>query len=233
MSGNYFFSIRGKAEGPLDEQAVREHIAAGRITRDTLVWCDGMSGWQALREVTELVEQYGALMEDTPRPPPLPREAHSGPTTPPPIPGAKSAPGPGASAAAGPDELNTLAYRFVNWMYRPRRGGHSRVCEYVEEDPKRALPVAALTMLAILVMLGFALSWIPDAMEQDRAPQPAQVMAPQAYPPAADMGAYRAWQDAYRYNQGVLDETFKSNRDSFDRQLKSYGDATYDWKSKD
>lgn len=233
MSGNYFFSIRGRAEGPLDEQAVRDHVAAGRITRDTLVWCDGMSGWQALREVTELVERYGSMLQDAPRPPPLPDEASTGTGMPPPIPGGKAAAGRGASATAGGDELNTLAYRFVTWMYRPRRGGDSRVCRYVEEDPGRALPVAALTLLAILVMLGLALSWIPDAMEQDRGPPPGQVMAPQAYPPAADMGAYRAWQDAHRYNQGVIDETFKSNRDSFDRQLKSYGDATYDWKSKD
>ncbi len=234
MSGNYFFSIRGKAEGPLDEQAVREHIAAGRISRDTLVWRDGMSGWQALREVGELVELYGPVLEGAPRPPPLPQET---PATPPPLPGDASmagstaAPAP-APGAASPDR-DSLAYRFVTWMYRPRRGGHSRVCEYVEEDPGRALPVAALTMLAILVMLGLALSWVPDAIEQDRAAQPGQVMAPQAYPPAPDMGAYRAWQDAQRYNQGVIDETFKSNRDSFDRQLKSYGDATYDWKSKD
>ena len=233
MNGSYFFSIQGKATGPLDEQAVRGHIAAGRITRDTLVWRDGMAGWQPLSEVPELIELYGPALKEGLRPPPLPQEASTAPGTPPPLPGEGSAGAAARASAAGNPDRDNMAYRFVTWMYRPRRGGHSRVCDYVEEDPARALPVAALTLLAILVMLGLALSWIPDAMEQDRAAQPGQVMAPQAYPPAPDMGAYRAWQDAQRYNQGVIDETFKSNRDSFDRQLKSYGDATYDWKSKD
>jgi hypothetical protein len=233
MSGNYFFSIQGKSAGPFDDEAIRDHIANGRITRDTLVWRDGMPGWQPLKEVAELVRSYGPILRDASRPPPLPQEASAAPGAPPPLPGEGAAAGSATGPVTGNHGRDDIAYRFVTWMYRPRRGGHSRVCDYVEEDPTRALPVAALTMLAILVMLGFALSWIPDAMEQDRAPPPGQVMAPQGYPPAADMGAYRAWQDAYRYNQGVIDETFKSNRDSFDRQLKSYGDATYDWKSKD
>ena len=226
MNSSYFFNIDGKPVGPLTEPVIREHIEAGRIARDTLSWCEGMVDWKPFREVSELMEVFAAALPA--QPPPLP---DAGAVSPPPLPKQES----GGAPHAATSDTDSPAYRFVTWMYRSRRGGKSRVCDYVDEDPKRAMPVAVLTVAALLIGLALALSWIPDSMEMDAqqsAPQ-SQAMAPPAYPPAGGMDAYRAWKDAHDYNQGVIDETFKSNRESFDRQLDSYGDATYDWKHKD
>ncbi len=41
----WFFASAGKQEGPLAEPQFRDLIASGKVTADTLVWSDGMTGW--------------------------------------------------------------------------------------------------------------------------------------------------------------------------------------------
>jgi membrane protease subunit (stomatin/prohibitin family) len=55
---------QGRATGPLGTDALAQAVAQGRVTRDTLVWCAGMAGWEPAGRVTELAALFG--------PPPLP-----------------------------------------------------------------------------------------------------------------------------------------------------------------
>ena len=59
-------SIDGAAAGPFDMAALTAHVKGGKITRKTLVWKAGMSGWAAADTVDELKPLFGEV------PPPLP-----------------------------------------------------------------------------------------------------------------------------------------------------------------
>ena len=61
-----FVAINGAQQGPLDQAAVQGMINKGEITRDTLVWKEGMSNWTAASLVPEVNKLFGAV------PPPLP-----------------------------------------------------------------------------------------------------------------------------------------------------------------
>ncbi|MDR1535283.1 MAG: SPFH domain-containing protein [Planctomycetota bacterium] len=62
----WFAGINGKQEGPLDAAALAAKSAAGGITRDTLMWRQGMRDWQKAGEIGELTELFANV------PPPLP-----------------------------------------------------------------------------------------------------------------------------------------------------------------
>ena len=83
--------IDGSAVGPLTREELRTKLADGRVTKDTLVWRDGMRGWAALGEVPDLSDLLAPAAVATPlfvatsNPTPAPRAAlflhcpHSGP----------------------------------------------------------------------------------------------------------------------------------------------------------
>jgi membrane protease subunit (stomatin/prohibitin family) len=58
--------IAGKAEGPFDAATLRQRIAAGDVTRDTLAWKAGMTDWQASGTIADLNGLFAAV------PPPVP-----------------------------------------------------------------------------------------------------------------------------------------------------------------
>jgi Putative virion core protein (lumpy skin disease virus) len=57
----WYYAVNGQQQGPVDAAAL-----SSRITRETLVWKQGMSGWTAAGEVPELSGLFAAA------PPPLP-----------------------------------------------------------------------------------------------------------------------------------------------------------------
>jgi membrane protease subunit (stomatin/prohibitin family) len=63
----FFAAIGGQQAGPFDDAALAEQIGAGRITRETLVWSEGMADWTAAGEVEAVAKLFGAA------PPPLPQ----------------------------------------------------------------------------------------------------------------------------------------------------------------
>ena len=63
----YYAAVEGKQAGPYDPQALEQQIRSGRVTKDTLVWSEGMSEWTAARDVPAVAKLFGAA------PPPLPR----------------------------------------------------------------------------------------------------------------------------------------------------------------
>ena len=43
----YFVSVNFQPAGPFDTAGLRELIGSGQLTRDTLVWKEGMANWAA------------------------------------------------------------------------------------------------------------------------------------------------------------------------------------------
>jgi heme/copper-type cytochrome/quinol oxidase subunit 2 len=52
---SWFFASEGKQQGPYPEARLREFVAGGTVTADTLVWSEGMTGWQKAREIPGLL----------------------------------------------------------------------------------------------------------------------------------------------------------------------------------
>jgi len=59
-------AIGGSQAGPFSPFGLQAEIAAGRVTRDTLVWRQGMAGWTRASEVADVATLFSAA------PPPLP-----------------------------------------------------------------------------------------------------------------------------------------------------------------
>ena len=63
---SWFFASNGQQQGPVPETQLRDLIARGSVTPDTLVWSEGMAGWQKAGEIPD-------LMSGASRPPAMPR----------------------------------------------------------------------------------------------------------------------------------------------------------------
>jgi membrane protease subunit (stomatin/prohibitin family) len=63
---SFYAVIDGKQAGPFDGGALQSQLQAGQISRQTLVWKQGMAAWTAAGEVPELASLFAAV------PPPLP-----------------------------------------------------------------------------------------------------------------------------------------------------------------
>jgi membrane protease subunit (stomatin/prohibitin family) len=62
----YYLGIGGEQKGPFSRKIIQEMIRDKTLTKETLVWCKGMTGWEKAASVVEL----RALLEE--EPPPLP-----------------------------------------------------------------------------------------------------------------------------------------------------------------
>jgi hypothetical protein len=51
---SWFFASQGQQQGPYQEAQLRQFIAAGTVTAETLVWSEGMAGWQKAAEIPGL-----------------------------------------------------------------------------------------------------------------------------------------------------------------------------------
>src|SRR5215813_12942945 len=52
---SWFLASDGQQQGPYPEAQFRDMIARGQVTPQTLVWCEGMAGWQKAGEVPGLM----------------------------------------------------------------------------------------------------------------------------------------------------------------------------------
>lgn len=62
----YFLAVQGQQTGPFDVAGLQGKARSGELTRETLVWRQGMSQWTPAGQVTELASLFAAM------PPPLP-----------------------------------------------------------------------------------------------------------------------------------------------------------------
>src|SRR5215510_9930091 len=56
---NWFYAANGQQQGPLGDAQLRDLIANGTVRPDTLVWTEGMAGWQKAAEVPGLMASAG------------------------------------------------------------------------------------------------------------------------------------------------------------------------------
>jgi len=64
----YYIGVAGQQVGPLDLSGLRSEIQSGKLTRSTLVWKDGMSGWEAAERVPEVSALFSASPAGGPPP---------------------------------------------------------------------------------------------------------------------------------------------------------------------
>jgi len=62
----FFVALNGAQSGPHTMEILRQHVAAGAMTRESLVWKQGMAAWTPAGDVAELSALFPAT------PPPLP-----------------------------------------------------------------------------------------------------------------------------------------------------------------
>jgi membrane protease subunit (stomatin/prohibitin family) len=63
----YFVALNGQQAGPFAMNVLKEMALKKELTRETLVWKEGMSNWTAAGEVTDLSSLFGSV------PPPIPK----------------------------------------------------------------------------------------------------------------------------------------------------------------
>ncbi len=61
---SFYLALEGEAAGPFKKTELREKISSGTLTRDTLVWTEGMKEWQPAGETKALQDLF---------PPPIPK----------------------------------------------------------------------------------------------------------------------------------------------------------------
>jgi hypothetical protein len=89
---SWFFASEGQQQGPFPEARLRELIAAGTVTAETLVWTEGMANWQRAGEIPGL----GA-----------------GASNPPAMPGPGGPPTSGGSYGGGPLSIDLGLWDFT------------------------------------------------------------------------------------------------------------------------
>jgi hypothetical protein len=57
---SWFFASQGQQQGPFPEARLRELIGSGAVTAETLVWSEGMTGWQKAGDIPGLFSGSGA-----------------------------------------------------------------------------------------------------------------------------------------------------------------------------
>lgn len=71
-SRSWFYAANGQQQGPFPEDQLRDLIARGTVRADTLVWSEGMAGWQAAGDIPDLIAR-------PPGPPSMPPQMSSPP----------------------------------------------------------------------------------------------------------------------------------------------------------
>ncbi|HZZ41458.1 MAG TPA: SPFH domain-containing protein [Tepidisphaeraceae bacterium] len=66
-SASYFVALNGQQSGPHDLSVLAAMVSKGDLSRDTLVWQQGMMNWTAASQVRDLANLFAAV------PPPLPK----------------------------------------------------------------------------------------------------------------------------------------------------------------
>jgi hypothetical protein len=56
QSTQFYVLVNDIPQGPLTEQELKGHILANRISKETLVWINGMPGWMQAQQVHEVCE---------------------------------------------------------------------------------------------------------------------------------------------------------------------------------
>ncbi|RPF22622.1 SPFH domain-containing protein [Myceligenerans xiligouense] len=64
----WFLGVNGQQTGPLDDAGLAAHVSSGALTPETLVWRNGMPGWEPASSVPDVARHLAST------PPPLPNQ---------------------------------------------------------------------------------------------------------------------------------------------------------------
>ncbi len=64
----YFVSVNGQQTGPFNMNTLQQMVSQGSLTKETMVWKQGMQAWATAAQVAELTNIFGAV---PPPPPPM------------------------------------------------------------------------------------------------------------------------------------------------------------------
>ncbi len=67
---SFFVVVNGQQAGPYDINTLKQLATKGELTKETLVWKQGMANWMAAGQVPELTQVFGATPPPVPPPPP-------------------------------------------------------------------------------------------------------------------------------------------------------------------
>ncbi|MBI3831928.1 MAG: SPFH domain-containing protein [Planctomycetes bacterium] len=67
QTSSFFVGVGGQQAGPYDMQTLQQQVLSGRLTKESLVWKNGMPQWTAAGQVPELANLFNNA------PPPLPK----------------------------------------------------------------------------------------------------------------------------------------------------------------
>ena len=71
-ASTFFVAVNGQQSGPFDMNTLSTMVKNGQLTKDTLVWKQGMPAWAAAGSVQELSSLFGAVPPPMPGMPPVP-----------------------------------------------------------------------------------------------------------------------------------------------------------------
>lgn len=97
---SWFYAANGQQQGPFPEGQLRDLITRGTVRADTLVWSEGMSGWQRAGEIPGLIPGGSA--------PPVPQ-----PGGPPPMAGSGGGYSGGGGYGGGPLSIDLPLWGFL------------------------------------------------------------------------------------------------------------------------
>jgi GYF domain 2 len=93
---SWFFAAGGQQQGPYRDAQLRDFVARGTVKADTLIWTEGMAGWQKAGEIPGLFSGAAAR-------PPMPRT------------GDASSPTAGAPAGGGSLAIDAGLWPLLGW----------------------------------------------------------------------------------------------------------------------
>ena len=56
IAQTYFVAINGQQVGPLNDSELSQLISQKKVTKDTLAWMPGMTGWKPVEQVTAILK---------------------------------------------------------------------------------------------------------------------------------------------------------------------------------
>ena len=68
----YFVAHNGQSLGPYGAQQLQQFLAGGNITRDSMLWREGLTGWMPAHQMVELAQVFTAQAPPLPGAPPPP-----------------------------------------------------------------------------------------------------------------------------------------------------------------
>lgn len=71
-TSQYFVAVNGQQSGPFTIPQLQQLVQQGQINQQTLVWKQGMAGWEAAANVAELAQIFAPVAPPVPPAPPTP-----------------------------------------------------------------------------------------------------------------------------------------------------------------